>query len=87
MLASDARLRLLHAMAIGGEVRAGELALAAGMTQQAASNHLQRLVDRRICANRRVGAAIMYRIVDPCVATLLNYGVCLAEPPCRIEGM
>lgn len=83
VLGSDTRLRLLHAIARGGEVRAGDLALAVGMTQQAVSNQLQRLVDRRICATRRAGTAILYRIIDPCVVSLLNYGVCLAEPPCR----
>jgi ArsR family transcriptional regulator, lead/cadmium/zinc/bismuth-responsive transcriptional repressor len=86
VLASDTRLRLLHAIARGGEVRAGELAAAVGMTQQAVSNQLQRLVDRRICATRRAGTAILYRIIDPCVVSLLNYGVCLAEPPCAVEG-
>jgi DNA-binding transcriptional ArsR family regulator len=86
VLASDTRLRLLHAIARGGEVRAGDLATAVGMTQQAVSNQLQRLVDRRICATRRAGTAIMYRIIDPCVVSLLNYGVCLAEPPCRAGG-
>ena len=83
VLGSDTRLRLLHAIARGGEVRAGDLAVAVGMTQQAVSNQLQRLVDRRICATRRAGTAILYRIIDPCVVSLLNYGVCLAEPPCR----
>lgn len=83
VLASDTRLRLLHAIARDGEVRAGDLALAVGMTQQAVSNQLQRLVDRRICATRRAGTAILYRIIDPCVVSLLNYGVCLAEPPCQ----
>jgi DNA-binding transcriptional ArsR family regulator len=86
VLASDTRLRLLHAIARGGEVRAGDLATAVGMTQQAVSNQLQRLVDRRICATRRAGTAILYRIIDPCVVSLLNYGVCLTEPPCRAEA-
>lgn len=85
VLASDTRLRLLHAIARGGEVRAGDLAAAVGMTQQAVSNQLQRLMDRRICATRRAGTAIWYRIIDPCVISLLNYGVCLAEPPCQAE--
>lgn len=86
VLASDARLRLLHAVARSSEARAGDLAAAAGMSQQAASNQLQRLLDRRICATRREGTAVLYRIVDPCVMSLLNYGFCLVEPPCRIEG-
>lgn len=86
VLASDARLRLLHAVARSGEARAGDLAAAVGMTQQAASNQLQRLLDRRICATRRQGTAVLYRIVDPCVTSLFNYGLCLVEPPCRTEG-
>ncbi|MGE5292000.1 MAG: ArsR/SmtB family transcription factor [Micromonosporaceae bacterium] len=86
VLASDSRLRLLHAIARGGEVRAGELAAAVGMTQQAASNQLQRLADRRICATRRSGTAVLYRIVDPCVLSLLNYGFCLVEPSCQVEA-
>ena len=85
ILASDTRLRLLHAIARGGEVRAGELADAVGMTQQAVSNQLQRLVDRRICATRRAGTSVFYRIVDPCVPGLLHYGLCLAEDPCGNE--
>ena len=85
VLASDSRLRLLHAIARAGEVRAGELAAAVGMTQQAASNQLQRLVDRRICAARRSGTSVLYRIVDPCVLNLLGYACCLLEPLCRLE--
>jgi hypothetical protein len=55
------------------------------MTQQAVSNQLQRLADRRICATGRAGTAIWYRIIDPCAVSLLNYGICLTEPPCRAE--
>lgn len=85
ILASDMRLRLLHALHRGGEVRVSDLAAEVGVTQQAVSNQLQRLVDRRICATRRAGTAIFYRIVDPCVADLLEYGLCLAGPSCAPE--
>lgn len=81
VMGNDTRLRLLHAIARGGEVRAGELAAAVGMSQQAVSNQLQRLVDRKICATRRAGTAIYYRIVDPCVPSLLEQGLCLVETP------
>lgn len=81
VLGNDTRLRLLHAIARGGEVRAGELAAAVGMSHQAVSNQLQRLVDRKICATRRAGTAIYYRILDPCVPNLLEYGLCLVETP------
>lgn len=45
VLGNDTQRRLLHAIHRGGEVRAGDLATAVGMTQQAVSNQLQRLVD------------------------------------------
>lgn len=81
MLGNDPRLRLLRAMHRGGEVRAGDLATAVGMIQQAVSNQLQRLVDKVLCATRREGAGIYYRIVDPCVPSLLDFGSCLLETP------
>jgi DNA-binding transcriptional ArsR family regulator len=47
------------------------------MTPQAVSNQLQRLVDRRILAARRQGNNVFYRVVDPCVTSLLELGLCL----------
>lgn len=79
VLANDTRLRLLHALARGGEVRVGDLATQIGMTQQAVSNQLQRLVDQRIVATRRDGNSIYYRIVDACVPALLELGWCLLD--------
>lgn len=81
VLGNDTRLRLLHAIHRGGEVRAGDLATAVDMTQQAVSNQLQRLVDKKICATRREGNGIYYRIVDPCVPSLLEFGLCLLGTP------
>lgn len=86
VLANDARLRLLHAIARHGEIRAGDLAAEAGLSLQAASNQLQRLVDRKICATRRAGTAIYYRIIDPCVLALLHFGLCLVEAPVNDDG-
>ncbi|SRR6266545_1236650 len=79
VLANDTRLRLLHALARRGEVRVGDLAAELGMSQQAVSNQLQRLVDQRILATRRAGNSIFYRIVDACVPALLELGWCLLE--------
>lgn len=81
VLGNDTRLRLLHAITQSGEVRAGDLATAVGMSQQAVSNQMQRLVDKKICATRRAGTSIYYRIIDPCVPALLEYGLCLVETP------
>jgi DNA-binding transcriptional ArsR family regulator len=79
VLANDTRLRLLHALTRAGELSVGELAAAVAMKPQAVSNQLQRLVDRGILGSRREGNSIIYRIVDPCVVSLLDQGLCLTE--------
>lgn len=77
VLASDSRLRLLHALERAEELCVTDLAAEVGMTPQAVSNQLQRLVDRRILAAARRGNNVFYRIVDPCVTSLLELGLCL----------
>jgi ArsR family transcriptional regulator, lead/cadmium/zinc/bismuth-responsive transcriptional repressor len=79
LLANQTRLRLIHALDRAGELTVTELAEAVGASQQAVSNQLQRLVDRRILSARRDGKHVHYRIVDPCVTGLLTFGVCLNE--------
>ena len=81
MLANDTRLRLLHALSRTpqGELCVSDLANMVQMKPQAVSNHLQRLADRGILAARRNGTNIYYRIDDPCVVCLLDYGLCLME--------
>jgi ArsR family transcriptional regulator, lead/cadmium/zinc/bismuth-responsive transcriptional repressor len=79
VLASDTRLRLLHLLARHGEIRVSDLATEIGMTQQAVSNQLQRLIDQNILATRREGNSIYYRIVDSCVPALLELGWCLVD--------
>ena len=86
VLASDVRLRLLHMLVRQGEVRAGDLALEVGLSQQGVSNQLQRLVDRRVLATRREGTSIYYRIVDPCVPQLLEFGLCLLHTPTECDA-
>lgn len=79
VLANDTRLRLLHALVREEELCVGDLADALEMRPQAVSNQLQRLTDRGIVGARRNGTNIFYRIVDPCVPTLLDQGLCLSE--------
>jgi DNA-binding transcriptional ArsR family regulator len=79
ILANDTRIRLLHELTRGGEVRVSDLASSLGMTQQAVSNQLQRLVNQRIVATRRDGNNIYYRIIDSCVPPLLELGWCLHD--------
>jgi ArsR family transcriptional regulator, lead/cadmium/zinc/bismuth-responsive transcriptional repressor len=78
-LANPHRLRLLHALALAGELPVTLLAEQVDMSIQAVSNQLQRLADQRIVANRRQGNQAFYRIIDPCVGGLLDLGMCLIE--------
>ena len=79
VLANDTRLRLLHALAKDDELCVTDLARTIGMKPQAVSNQIQRLSDLGIIASRREGNNIYYRLVDLCVRTLLDKGLCLVE--------
>lgn len=79
ILANATRLRLLHALIREREMCVTALAGAITMKPQAISNQLQRLADRGILGSRREGNQIYYRIVDPCVVSILDYGLCLSE--------
>jgi len=79
LLANDSRLRMLHALDRAGELCVSDLAREVAMTPQAVSNQLQRLVDRRVLAARRDGLNVRYRIVDPCVTSLLELAWRTAE--------
>lgn len=79
VLANDTRLRLIHALALNTEVTVGDLAERIGMKPQAVSNQLQRLSDLGIVSSRRDGIHIHYRLVDLCVRSLLDQGLCLME--------
>ena len=79
VLGNDTRLRLLHALVRAGEMCVNDLAGELGMKPQAISNQLQRLSDRGIVAARRDGNNVNYTIIDPCVVTLLDQGMCLVE--------
>ncbi|MBL0210804.1 MAG: winged helix-turn-helix transcriptional regulator [Holophagaceae bacterium] len=79
VLASDTRLRLLHALIRLDDPCMGDLAEAVGMKPQAVSNQLRRLVDMGILDTRRHGNHVHYRIVDTCIAKLMYHGLCLNE--------
>jgi DNA-binding transcriptional ArsR family regulator len=79
VLANDTRLRLLHALVRSDELCVSELAAGVGMKPQAVSNQLQRLSDLGIVTSRREGNSIYYRLVDLCVRSLLDQGLCLME--------
>jgi len=79
VLGNQTRLKMLHAMIRAGEMCVTDLADTLGMNPPAISNQIQRLVDRGMVAPRRNGNNVFYRIVDPCVANLLDRGLCLME--------
>jgi DNA-binding transcriptional ArsR family regulator len=79
VLANDTRLRLLHALVRADELCVNDLARSLGMKPQAVSNQLQRLSDLGILASRREGNNIHYQLVDLCVRSLLDQGLCLME--------
>jgi DNA-binding transcriptional ArsR family regulator len=86
VLANESRLRILHALTRTDELCVGDIAETVGMSTQAVSNQLRRLIDRRIVATRRDGNYIMYRLIDPCVPGLLGLSWCLAEETGRLVG-
>jgi DNA-binding transcriptional ArsR family regulator len=79
VLANRTRLRLLHALIREPDTNVGEVAERLNMNVPAVSNQLQMLALRGIVSSRRNGNKISYRIIDPCIKSLLDYGLCLTE--------
>jgi DNA-binding transcriptional ArsR family regulator len=79
VLANDTRLRLLHSLVRADEMCVTDLAASVGMKPQAVSNQLQGLSDLGVLTCRRDGKSIIYRLMDPCVISLLDQGLCLME--------
>src|SRR5262249_12985308 len=84
VFANESRLRILHSLTRTDELCVGDIAQTVGMSAQAVSNQLRRLVERRVVATRRDGNYIVYRLIDPCVPGLLGLGWCLAEETGRM---
>ena len=70
---------MLHALVRADELCVSDLANSLGMKPQAVSNQLQRLSDLGILRSRREGNSIHYQLVDLCVRSLLDQGLCLME--------
>ena len=79
MLANDTRVRLLHHLVRSGESTVSDLGKALGMKPQAVSNQLVRLSDTGMLCSRREGNNVFYRVVNGCVAPLLDLALCLME--------
>src|SRR3954453_2044781 len=79
VLANDTRLRLLHHLVRTGEATVTDMARTLGMKPQAVSNQLVRLSDTGMLRSRRDGNNMYYRVVNGCVAPLLDLALCLME--------
>lgn len=77
VLANDTRIRLLHHLIRSDEASVTDIARTLGMKPQAVSNQLQRLADTHMVTARRSGNHILYRVMNPCVAPLLELALCL----------
>jgi DNA-binding transcriptional ArsR family regulator len=79
VLANDTRLKMLHHLIRSREATVGDIARTLGMKPQAVSNQLVRLSDTGILAARRDGNHMYYRVVNGCVAPLLDLALCVME--------
>src|SRR4051794_25074515 len=79
VLANDTRIRMLHHLVRSGEATVTDLAKTLGMRPQAVSNQLTRLSDTGMLRSRREGNHMYYRVVNGCVAPLLDLALCLME--------
>ena len=77
-LGDPAREAIVSALSDGKAMPAGELAIAAGVSPQSASAHLQKLVDAKVLSVWSQGRFRYYRIADEDVASLIESLVDLA---------
>lgn len=70
-LADPTRTRILYALG-NGPLCVGDIALAAGVSESAASHQLRLLRDRRIVKPRREGNLVFYAVDDQHVVALLR---------------
>jgi ArsR family transcriptional regulator, lead/cadmium/zinc/bismuth-responsive transcriptional repressor len=87
LLGNDTRVRLLHHIVRSGEATVTDMAKALGMKPQAVSNQLVRLSDTGMLASRRDGNNVYYRVVNGCVAPLLDLALCLMEDEGNSPGL
>lgn len=71
-LAHPLRLALVRHLLVGGEECVCSLARRCGVDQPTLSRHLRILKDHAVLADRREGVNVLYRVVDPRVAPVLD---------------
>ena len=85
LIGDPSRAAMLQALMDGRAQPAGALAWAAGLTAQAASNHLARLVDGGLLSVEREGRHRYYRLANAEVAHVLEALAVLAAPVRSLE--
>lgn len=79
LLGDPGRLRILTALAEGGEMCVCDVAASVGMTESAASHALRLLRAHRIVEPRRAGKMAFYRLADAHVRMLIDVAVSHAQ--------
>lgn len=72
VLADPGRVRIILALARAGELRVGDLAVAAGLSETACSHSLRLLRGGHVVARRKVGRSVLYSLDDDHVRGLLD---------------
>ncbi|MBO9709249.1 MAG: helix-turn-helix transcriptional regulator [Caulobacter sp.] len=85
LIGDPARAAMLQALMDGRAQPAGALAWAAGLSAQAASNHLAKLIDGGLLRVEREGRHRHYRLAGPEVAHALEALACVAAPVRSLE--
>ncbi len=71
------RNRLVQTLVKAGEMCVGDLAKAIDMQTQAVSNQLKHLAMLEVVNARRNGNNVYYSVIDNCVITMMERGLCL----------
>lgn len=79
MIGDPTRARMLAALLGGSRMTQGEVARAAGVTPQTASEHPKKLIDGEIVAVRVQGRHRYFRLADADIAHALEALACVAE--------
>lgn len=79
LLGDPGRLRILTALAEGGEMCVCDVAATVGMTESAASHALRLLRAHRVVEPRRAGKMAFYRLADAHVRMLIDVAVSHAQ--------
>ena len=77
VLGNRHRVRLVHTLVRAGEMCVGDLAKAIDMQTQAVSNQLKHLAMLDVVVARREGNNVFYSVIDNCVITMIERGLCL----------